>query len=155
LTGIFCTVGGTLVHSYGDITMAGDWGLQNLGLSSALRAFEQGGIFIMPHLLWHGASVSSVSSEGPPPFSRLLQHTGGCWGPILTWILMGHQGFRLYMVKNAWCIHSQKNVETVHCWNDYSTLSIVASCKLAGKASHCSESFCGVHYIVVIWAAVA
>jgi hypothetical protein len=26
-------------------------GLQNLGLYSALRAFEQGGIFIVPHLL--------------------------------------------------------------------------------------------------------
>jgi hypothetical protein len=26
-------------------------GLQNLGICSALRAFEQGGIFIVPHLL--------------------------------------------------------------------------------------------------------
>jgi hypothetical protein len=41
-------------------------GLQNLGLCSALRAFEQGGIFIVPQLLWHGASVLPVSSEGPP-----------------------------------------------------------------------------------------
>jgi hypothetical protein len=32
-------------------------GLQNVGLCSVLRAFEQGGIFIVPHLLWHGASV--------------------------------------------------------------------------------------------------
>jgi hypothetical protein len=30
------------------------------------QAFEQGGIFIVPHLLWHGASVVPVSSEGPP-----------------------------------------------------------------------------------------
>jgi hypothetical protein len=37
-------------HLYGDVTIAGE-GLQNLGLSSALRAFEQGGIFIVPHLL--------------------------------------------------------------------------------------------------------
>jgi hypothetical protein len=37
---------------YGDvnITIASD-GLQNLGLCTALRAFEQGGIFIVPHLL--------------------------------------------------------------------------------------------------------
>jgi hypothetical protein len=35
---------------YGDVTIAGE-GLQNLGLCSALRAFEQGGIFIVPHLL--------------------------------------------------------------------------------------------------------
>jgi hypothetical protein len=37
------------------------------GQCSALRAFEQGGIFIVPHLLWHGSSVFLVSSEGPPP----------------------------------------------------------------------------------------
>ena len=29
-------------------------------------AFEQGGIFIVPHQLRHGASVFPVSSEGPP-----------------------------------------------------------------------------------------
>jgi hypothetical protein len=54
-------------HFYGDATIAGE-GLQNLGLHvcSALRAFEQGGIFIVPYLLWHGTSVFPVSSEGPP-----------------------------------------------------------------------------------------
>jgi hypothetical protein len=31
--------------SHGDVTIAGE-GLQNLGLCSAFRAFEQGGIFI-------------------------------------------------------------------------------------------------------------
>jgi hypothetical protein len=35
---------------YGDVTIAGEE-LQNLGLYSALRTFEQGGIFIVPHLL--------------------------------------------------------------------------------------------------------
>jgi hypothetical protein len=49
----------------GDVTIAGE-GLQNLGLCSALRAIEQGGIFIVPHLLRHGTSVFLVSSEGPP-----------------------------------------------------------------------------------------
>jgi hypothetical protein len=52
-------------HLYGDVTIAGR-GLQNLGLYSALRTFEQGGIFIVPHLLWHGASDFPVSSKGPP-----------------------------------------------------------------------------------------
>jgi hypothetical protein len=37
-------------------------GLQNLGLCSALRAFEQGGIFIVPHR----TPVFSVTSAGPP-----------------------------------------------------------------------------------------
>jgi hypothetical protein len=41
-------------------------GLQNFGLRSALRAFKQGGIFIVTHLLWHGASVFPVSSKGQP-----------------------------------------------------------------------------------------
>jgi hypothetical protein len=39
-------------------------GLQNLGLCSAIKAFEQGGIFIVTHLLWHGTSAFPVSSEG-------------------------------------------------------------------------------------------
>jgi hypothetical protein len=51
-----------IFHLYGDATIAGE-GLQNLGLCSAFMAFEQGGIFIVPHLLWHGTSVYPVSSE--------------------------------------------------------------------------------------------
>jgi hypothetical protein len=39
-----------LKNIYGDVTITGE-GLQNSGLCSALRAFEQGGIFIVPHLL--------------------------------------------------------------------------------------------------------
>jgi hypothetical protein len=39
-------------YLYGDVTIA-DEGLQNLDQCSALRAFEQGGIFIVPHL-WNG-----------------------------------------------------------------------------------------------------
>jgi hypothetical protein len=38
-----------IFHLYGDVTIASE-GLQNLGLCSALRALEQGGIFIVPHL---------------------------------------------------------------------------------------------------------
>jgi hypothetical protein len=37
-----------IFHLYGDVTIAGE-GLQNLCL--ALKAFEQGRIFILPHLL--------------------------------------------------------------------------------------------------------
>ena len=36
------------------------------------RAFEQLGIFIVPLLLSHGASVFSVSSEGPSQLSRIF-----------------------------------------------------------------------------------
>jgi hypothetical protein len=38
------------IKVYGDVTIAGER-LQNLDLCSALRAFQQGGIFIVPHLL--------------------------------------------------------------------------------------------------------
>jgi hypothetical protein len=54
-----------IFHLYGDVTIASE-GLQNLGLFSALRAFDQGGIFIVPHLLWPGVSFFPVSSKGPP-----------------------------------------------------------------------------------------
>jgi hypothetical protein len=61
---IYCFTSRSIVSRlYVDVTIAGE-GLQNLGLCSVLRAFELGGIFIVPHLLWHGASVFPVSSEG-------------------------------------------------------------------------------------------
>jgi hypothetical protein len=40
-------------------------GCKNVGLSSALSSFEQGGVFIVTHLLWHRTSVFPVSSEEP------------------------------------------------------------------------------------------
>jgi hypothetical protein len=52
--------------------------LQNLGLCSARRALEHGGIFLVPHLLWHGASVFPVSSEGPP-HPVAFYDTQGMW----------------------------------------------------------------------------
>jgi hypothetical protein len=54
-----------IFHLYGHVTTTSE-GLQNPGLCSAVRAFEQGGIFIVTHLLRHRASVFSISSEGPP-----------------------------------------------------------------------------------------
>jgi hypothetical protein len=36
--------------THGDITIAGE-GLQNIGLCSTFRAFEQRGVFIVPQLL--------------------------------------------------------------------------------------------------------
>jgi hypothetical protein len=62
-----CTSRSRIFHLYEDVTIVGE-GLQNLGLCSTLRVFEQGGIFSVLHLLWHGASVFPVSSEGPPQF---------------------------------------------------------------------------------------
>jgi hypothetical protein len=39
-----------MFHLYGDVTIAGEE-LKTFGLCSALKAFEQGGIFILPHLV--------------------------------------------------------------------------------------------------------
>jgi hypothetical protein len=52
-------------------------GCKNLGLCSVLRVFEQGGIFIAPHLLWQGASVFQVSSEGPHDSVAFYETQGG------------------------------------------------------------------------------
>jgi hypothetical protein len=56
------------------------WRAANFGLCSALRAFEQVGIFIMSHLLWHGTSVFSSLIRRTTPFSR--QHTRGVEGDV-------------------------------------------------------------------------
>jgi hypothetical protein len=53
-----------------------------------LRAFKQGGIFIVPYLLWHRASVSGFIRSSAP-FCRLFRHTRKYWGPILTRTLTG------------------------------------------------------------------
>jgi hypothetical protein len=74
-----------IFHLYGDVTITGE-GLQNLGLCPVLRAFEQGGIFIVPHLLWPRFSDLIRRTA---PFSRLLRHMRGCGGSILTRILTG------------------------------------------------------------------
>ena len=69
------SVGGTLFikrrkYSFGDITIIGKE-LQSIGLWSALIAFEQGGIFIVPQLMWHRASVLLILSEGLPHLAIL------------------------------------------------------------------------------------
>jgi hypothetical protein len=71
---------------YGDVTVTGE-GLQNLGLRSALRAFEQEG-----SLSWATpAAIRGLGFSGlirrTIPFSRLLRNTRRCGGPILTQIL--------------------------------------------------------------------
>jgi hypothetical protein len=75
-----------IFHSYEDVTITGE-GLHNLGLFSALRAFELGGIFIVPHLLWHGAS-------------GLLRHTRGCGGSILSPLRLWYFRYKCIMKRS-------------------------------------------------------
>jgi hypothetical protein len=95
---IYCfTSRSRIFHLYEDVTIAGE-GLQNLGLCSALRAFEQRGIFIVPHLLWHDTSVFRCHPR-TAPFICLLQHAWGCREPILTRILTGRGKMKDYNQK--------------------------------------------------------
>ena len=62
------------------LSIAGE-GLQKLGLCSALKAFEQGGIFILQHLRFSGLIRRTA------PFCRILRHTRLCGGSFLAQIL--------------------------------------------------------------------
>ena len=74
---IYCFTSRSIIfHLNGDVTVAWE-GLQNFGLSSALGAFKQGGIFIVPHLLWHGTSVFQFSSERLPHLVASYDTQGG------------------------------------------------------------------------------
>jgi hypothetical protein len=57
-------------------------GLCNLDICSVLRAFEQGKIFLVPHLLWHGTSIVPVFWRAVP-FDCHFQHERGSRGPII------------------------------------------------------------------------
>jgi hypothetical protein len=59
-------------ESYGNVTIAGDF-----GPCSALKAFEQGGIFIEARLLQHGVSVFPVSLKGLPHVLASYDAQGG------------------------------------------------------------------------------
>ena len=75
------------------------WRAVNLGLSlySALRAFEQRAILVVPHLLRHGISVFPVSSKGRTALiNRLLRLAMACRGPILIRILTGPHSVASY-----------------------------------------------------------
>ena len=66
-----------IFHSNDDVTIVGCKCPAKLGMCSVPKGFEQRGIFIVPHLLWHVASVFAVSSDGSPLFSCLLRQAMG------------------------------------------------------------------------------
>jgi hypothetical protein len=66
-----------ILHFYGDVTITNEV-LQNFSICSALRAYEQGGIFIVPHLLRHGARFFRSHPNDRPIQSPLTTHKGMC-----------------------------------------------------------------------------
>jgi hypothetical protein len=124
---IYCfTSRSRIFHSYGDVNITSER-LQNLGLCSALRAYEQGGIFIVQHPRWHRTSVFPVSSEGPPHLIIIYDsqrgwpnltriHTGphivasydtqrdfeDLFLPGPSWVNVSRVGFLLYELGQTW-----------------------------------------------------
>jgi hypothetical protein len=77
-----------IFHLYGDVTIAGER-LQNVTLSSTLRTFERAGDLYRATLaVTRGLGFSNLIRRAAP-FSRLLLHTRGCGGSILSRILTG------------------------------------------------------------------
>jgi hypothetical protein len=68
-----------IFHWHGDVTIAGE-GLQDLGLCLALRVFEQGGIFIVPHVLWQEGVfiVPHLLWHVASGFSSLIRRIAPC-----------------------------------------------------------------------------
>jgi hypothetical protein len=77
-----------IFHLYGDVTIAGE-GLQNLGLYSGLWAGRD--LYRATPAVTRDLGFSSLIRR-TAPFSRLLRHTRGCGGSILTWKF----GFKYY-----------------------------------------------------------
>jgi hypothetical protein len=80
-----------MFRSIEDVTIIGER-LQNLGLCSASRAIEQGGIFVVPHLLWHGPPFFRSHLKGSP-IQSLLRTQKGMWRiysnpdpPVVKWV---------------------------------------------------------------------
>jgi hypothetical protein len=96
--------------------------LQNLGLCSALRAFEQGGIFIAPRLLWHRASVSPVSSEGPSHSLASYDTQGDVRGRHVT--SFGQSQYVILWVLSVRCITCESSANK-RCWIVYCNLASV------------------------------
>ena len=62
----------------------------HVNLNCIVRPFEQGGMFIVPHLLRHGTSVFAVSSEGLFLYSHLPWQANGTYYCTYTSIPMGN-----------------------------------------------------------------
>jgi hypothetical protein len=110
-----------IFHLYGEVTIACE-GLQNLGLCSALRAFELGG-----SLLCH-----TCCDTGPQLFRSLLtfvRHTRGCGGSILTRILKGphrsmfEDNHYIYVTQHTIVQHAKRSI--LLSWQQFNLMAYI------------------------------
>jgi hypothetical protein len=73
---------------------------------------EQGRIFIVPHLLWHGSSVFPVSSEGSPQLIASYDTHGDAEDLFYPGSSRGHRHFVLW--SEAFCLMI-RNRSFMHC----------------------------------------
>jgi hypothetical protein len=86
---IYCfTSHSRIFHLYGDVTITGE-GLQKFRPTFVVQDLCAGrDLYRATPAVTRDLGFSGLIRR-TAPFSRLLRHTWGCWGSILTWILMG------------------------------------------------------------------
>jgi hypothetical protein len=98
---VYCfTSRSRIFHLYGDVTITSE-GLQNLGLWTALRAFEQGRIFMVTQGLSFSNLIQRTAS-----FSCLLRHTHkGMWRIYFNLNSHGSKKVKLlYLISQKPCV---------------------------------------------------
>ena len=106
------------------------WRAANFDLCSALKAIEQWGFFILPHLLWHGASVYNGHLWGPVTLTPIAIAEGlavAVSRAVTTWFYnlglsrlgFEHPTFRLRGERSSPCTTAAVFVLSSSIWNEY------------------------------------
>jgi hypothetical protein len=98
-----------IFHLYGDVTIAGE-GLPMFGAQGLWAGRD---LYHATPAVTRDLGFSSLIRR-TAPFSRLLRHTRGCGGSILTQILTGEKTLNIEYFSNLCTIYVQ-----VHCHNAY------------------------------------
>jgi hypothetical protein len=93
-------------------------GLQNVGLCSALSVFKQGGIFIVPHLLWHGTLIFPVLSKWPMWLWRDRHYNYTCTAKVCLVTCLCIFANKSLLIPNLnllwFTSHSEKHINFIH-----------------------------------------
>jgi hypothetical protein len=103
-----------IFHLYGDVTIAGEVTIVRRRAAKvrpmlALRAFDQGGIFIVPHAVTRDLGFSGLVRR-TAPFSCLLWQTREYVGSILTQIHTVHTKLKHFTnMLSYFLVHARRN----------------------------------------------